>query len=165
MSDQIDFDPFGSSENPIEEKPKRPMVSPTVAAMNYLARRDHSEKELRTKLSAKYNNDEIDEAIEYVLTKGWLLPPEELALKTAKRLHEKGKGYLYIVKYLKDKGLPSVEKDEGLEIQKALDIIASKFDTEASLSWEQKQKIGGWLNRRGFDYSTVRACLDELTSK
>jgi regulatory protein len=138
-------------------KPKRRKAS--LAAMDYLAMRDHSEKELRQKLSKNYTPEEIAHAIEYVSENGWMMNPVELAQKVSEMLHNKKKGYLYICQYLREKGLPQVNKVEELEIEKGLAIIAAKLELEPPFAWETKPKVQRLLVNRGFDPSTIRNIL------
>ncbi|WP_413289963.1 regulatory protein RecX [Bdellovibrio sp. HCB337] len=136
--------------------------------MDLVASRDHSEKELRTKLRtyfkrnlsfrkklAKEQNREftedtpenqaeieaaIENAIEFAKDNNWLGEPEILSEKMAKVLHRKNKGISYINNKLKEKGLPPVASDRDLELEKALALVKNKYSDFAALSWEDKRK-------------------------
>lgn len=134
--------------------------------MDFLAKRNYSEKELRQKLTRsyyQYTEDEINEAIQYAKDHNYLLPPEELSRRIALQLHQKNKGFLYINNYLREKGLPPVNKDSDLEIRKALDIIGRRFSLEESnsISFDEKQKIQRQLYNRGFDLETIKKVIHE----
>lgn len=135
--------------------------------MDFLARRNHSEKELRKKLSEKFSKNElfttdvIDEAIAYAKENNWLGDPEELAVQTADMLHRKNKGIHYINNYLREKGLPAVETDREFEIEKALLLVKNKFDEDYEFSRDEKAKVGRLLTSRGFDSETVRKVIYE----
>ncbi len=129
--------------------------------MDYLAFRDHSEKELRSKLARDYSQEDIDAAISYVISHGWLKPPEELAEKVAGQLDRKLKSHLYISQYLRQKGLPDVPKDAENEKEKAGTLLMGKFSPEELGDFESKQRAGRWLASRGFDSSTIRRVLYE----
>ena len=174
-----------------------PTANPTLYAknkvMDLLASRDHSEKELRTKLHESFRrsgrarqrlNDKtieptsdedknqqtkylaaIDEAIEFARVNGWLGSPEEISKKMANLLHRRKKGIRYINNYLQGKGLPEVNSDRDLELEKALALVKNKVSILSELSFAEKQKeqarIGRFLISRGFDSETVRKVIYE----
>ncbi len=113
----------------------------------YLSRRDHSEKELRTKLSKFYSAEEIQIAIEYGKSRKWIpdTPEEKLEFskKVADTLRRRGKGINYINKYLKEKGLPSITSDAETELNKAVELIRLKFQKQipAITNTEQTREV------------------------
>lgn len=121
----------------------------TDKLMSYLAKRDHSELELREKLSRKFTSEEIDQAITSAKENNWLPSPEELTERVVLRLNEKKKGFLYISQYLKKKGLPPTERDFELECQKASDIL-SQFNTDLPRDSKARKLI-----YRGFEQETI----------
>lgn len=132
----------------------------STKAMDYLAIRDHSKSELKNKLSrCGYEAEEIENALNYVEERGWLLPPEELAAKVALQLHRKKKSHFYILQYLKQKQLPAVDKDPDLELEKATDLVTSRFPTLSNVSYEDKKQIARLLKNRGFDGETISRVL------
>lgn len=136
-------------------------MSAQEKTMDYLARRDHSEKELRQKLKKHYTPEEIEDALEKCKT--WLRPPEQLSEVTAHALHRKRKGLYFINQYLRKKGLPSVKKDKDVELQKAQKILQTKYSK--NLAPEQLSKARRFLMSRGFDSETIRECLDWFKTK
>ena len=125
--------------------------------MDFLARRDHSEKELIEKLSTHFPMEEIEPALEEIKQRGWLLPPEELAEKATQSLHRKNKGYLYIQNFLRQRGLPGTPKDPELEYEKALGLIASK-----SKDPNDPKRAVSLLKNRGFDTETISRVVHEI---
>ncbi|MCB0378571.1 MAG: RecX family transcriptional regulator [Bdellovibrionales bacterium] len=125
--------------------------------MDYLARRDHSEKELREKLGERFPIEQVEEALEKIKERGWLIPPEELSEKVALSLHRKHKSHFYILNFLRKKGLPPVEKSEDLELEKAQHILQSKVKKEGDL-----QHLRSLLLNRGFDTDTIRKVIHEV---
>ena len=125
----------------------------------YLARRDHSEAELHKKMRNRYTREAILKAIEIAKSRKWICPPEELAIKVAQSLHKKNKGYLYILNYLKNKGLPPVFKEEEVELDKAQEILKTKLKLNLNLTFEDKQKAQRLLKNRGFDLETIKAAI------
>lgn len=134
-----------------------PKKTPWVKAMDFLARRDHSEKELREKLARDYDDDEIETTIQEVKERGWLLPPEELSEKVTNELHRKRKGHLYILNFLRQKGLPEVPKNPEIEMEKALQILESKMKDPGDT-----QRTVSLLKNRGFDTETITRVLHEI---
>ncbi len=125
--------------------------------MDYLARRDHSEKELIEKLSRFFEWEEIEPTIQEMKERGWILDPVELATKVTENLHQKNKGFLYIQHFLRKKGLPSTEKDPDREWEKAQAIIEAK--TKAS---PDPKRMVSLLKNRGFDTETISRVLNEI---
>ncbi len=126
-------------------------------AMDYLARRDHSEKELIEKLSARYPEEEITAALTTVKARGWLPPAEELAEKVALSLHKKNKGHLYIQNFLQKKGLPETPKEPEIEYEKALALIASNAKDP-----HDRKRLVSLLKNRGFDTETISRVIHEI---
>lgn len=130
-------------------------------AMDFLARRDHSEREIRQKLAKKFEPEDVDNVVEILKKRNWLPNDEEQALalaeKVAGTLHRKKKGLNYINGYLRQKGLPPVVKDEELELEKARALVKTKFRKLEDV----KDKAGRFLLARGFDSSTVRKVIFE----
>jgi regulatory protein len=127
----------------------------TTKIMDYLARRDHSEKELRKKLSEFYTAEEIHEAIEIAKDKKWLASTDSELLafseKVAYALHRKKKGIIFINHYLREKGLPPVKRDEAIELEKAKKLLKiKKFELQKA-----RDKAKRFLASRGFDFETI----------
>lgn len=129
--------------------------------MDLLARRDHSEKELRQKLKERdFSPEQIDTALEYAAQNGWLRPPAELSEKVAEELHRKLKGIIFINNYLEEKGLPKVAQDPEVELEKARTIMKNKLGGETS-EFNDLQKIGRALQARGFTSDIIRKVIYE----
>ena len=125
-------------------------------AMDFLARRDYSQKELAVKLLQDFDVDEVARALTKVKEHGWLLPPEELSEKVHREMHRKNKGFRYILNFLRKKGLPPVEMDFEAEMEKARYIL-SKHASDSS----DRQKLYSLLNNRGFDKEIIREAVNE----
>lgn len=128
-----------------------------VKAMDYLARRDHSEKELIEKLSKNYEIDEIHTTLEEMKQRGWILPPEELSEKVTEQLNRKNKGYLYIFNFLRKKGLPPTPKDMNIEMEKAWSIAQTKTQ-----DLKDTKRLASLLKNRGFDTETIGRVIHEI---
>jgi regulatory protein len=130
--------------------------------IDYLYRRDHSEKELRQKLKKfDYCSKEVEEAFEWVKERNYLIKPEELSKRHTERLQRQKKGRMYIQQYLKQKGLPPHSIDLDSELHNAIELakqIAIKSDT---LDRKIREKIGRKLLSRGFTPDIVRKVIYE----
>ncbi len=131
--------------------------SARVKAMDYLARRDHSEKELYEKLKKNFETTEITLAIEEIKERGWLIPENELSEKVTLSLHRKNKGIHYIQQFLKKKGLPLTSVDHEVEFDKAMQLVNGRIKDTANLS-----KVSSLLKNRGFDTETIGKVIHEL---
>jgi SOS response regulatory protein OraA/RecX len=127
--------------------------------MDLLARRGHSELELRQKLGRTYADDDVNEAIEFARESGWMTEPEELAERVAAELGRKKKGHLFINQFLKSKGLPLVAKDLDAEVERGREIAETRLGKPGPYSFDEKRKIHRWLANRGFDDETIRRVL------
>lgn len=127
-----------------------------------IARRDHSEKEIRTKLSDKGHTEaEIEDAIQSAKDNRWLLEPEVIAQRMAKALHQRHKGQRAINHKLREKGLPPVSVDPELELEKALRLAETRWSKVKNPDRKARDKVGRFLLGRGFDPSIVRKVVYE----
>lgn len=143
--------------HPTQQKKSKFHKTCWVKTMDYLARRDHSEKELIQKLSKHYEMDEIEQTLEEVKKRGWLLPEDELSEKVTEQLHRKNKGHLYILHFLRKKGLPEVPKDIDREIDKARALMTSKRIDSTDI-----KRLTSLLKNRGFDTETIGRVIHEV---
>lgn len=124
--------------------------------MDFLAVRDLSRLELTTKLEKNdYPREDIEAAIAKIEAKGWLMEPESLSHKVSETLHRKKKSHLYIVEYLKAKGLPPVPRDSEREREKAEILLKTHFSKMTKSQETDKKKMAQFLKNRGFDTQTI----------
>jgi regulatory protein len=124
--------------------------------LDYLSIRDHSEKEIRNKLTQKeFETSEIDEGLELAQEQGLMLEPAQLSESLSGQLHRKSKGILYINQYLNSKGLPSVAADWNLETEKAHTLVLKRFNKNPPYTIEEKQDIYRYLTNRGYADQTI----------
>ncbi|MCB0362918.1 MAG: regulatory protein RecX, partial [Bdellovibrionales bacterium] len=115
-----------------------------------LARRDHSELEIKQKLNLRFDGNVIDKAIDIARRNRWIGCEKELAERVAKDLSRKKKGQYYIEKALRRKGLPLVEWNEQEEVEKAQQLVCRRFADLDKLDLETKQRVYRFLANRGF---------------
>ncbi len=129
--------------------------------LEYLGRRDHSEKELREKLGRKFTEEEVNDAIRSAHASNLIADPFVLAKRVAEMLARKKKSHIYIQRFLNKKGLPPVTREQDLEIEKARELIQLKFRKGPPFSYEEKPKVHRYLMYRGFDQDTIRRVMHE----
>lgn len=127
----------------------------------YLAMRDHSETELRTKMRRRFESDVIERALDFAREREWLTAPEKLAAKASEELHRRKKSHRYIQNTLKKRGLPPTPADASAELEKIRRLLRSKFVVSADLSYEEKAKAYRFLKYRGFQDALIRKVLNE----
>jgi SOS response regulatory protein OraA/RecX len=128
--------------------------------VDYLSIRDHSENEIRTKLSRnEFEPEEIEDSIELAQEQGLILEPKKLAENVSEQLNRKSKGILYINQYLESKGLPCVPADWELEFAKAKTLILKRFSKNPPYTIEEKQDIYRYLTNRGYADQTVNQVI------
>jgi regulatory protein len=129
--------------------------------MDLLARRSHTELELRKKLDGLYADDDITDAIQNARQNGWMPPAEEIAERVALELGRKKKGHRFINQFLRDKGLPPVSKDTEGEVEKARAIVVSKMRKAGPFDRTEQAKIYRLLANRGFEDDTIRRVIGD----
>lgn len=166
------------------DRASRPGMSAYDRLVQMLARRDHSELEIRTKLArAQHTAEEIDSTLEMARSRKWLADETVLATREASRLALAGKSPQQIRSWLNKKGLPT----EGLGAALAENEAESAYKTAAK-AWAQqvrmaarqlekqdsnrarpaqleyllRQRVQRLLLSRGFSSSTARSVYARL---
>lgn len=164
---------FRMADHSPDSEKKRPAKTARHRVMDLLARRDHSEKELRDKLSEKFEPAQVEDAISFARESGWLVANEVLVERFSAQMHRRNKGVRAINHKLKKIGLPGVKSDFDQELEKAVLLAESKWTREsrglAELRGEEKrradkllrERIGRFLLSRGFEPSVVRKVVYE----
>ncbi len=126
----------------------------------FLSKRTHSETELIAKLSKKgFSEEEILEQIKFAQSKRWMEKPEEIQERVVQKWHEKHKSHAWIENYLKEKGLPTIERDGSLEIKKAQHLLSKKF---GFVSEDNYNKACQYLASRGFSLEDFEEAFESL---
>ncbi len=152
----------------LEDQEKKPSITLRRAAMNYLARREHSFHELIQKLSAKYPQFDKDELISPAVQRlaEENLQSDQRYLESYIRFRRlKGFGPLKIDAELFHKGvdaelikaeLYSEENDWQAMCQNALE---KKFSVRDSSTVPEQQRYQRFLVQRGFTVEQIRETL------
>lgn len=136
--------------------------------LRMLARRDHSELELKNKLIRYYDAADVTIAVNKARDERWLRPAEELARSITESLHRRGRGHRRIDLELKKRGLPKSEYSEDRELEKAK-IILNKIVSRTKstpLDYESKAKLKArafrLLSYRGFRPDVITKLLRDI---
>lgn len=145
-----------------QKKTLIPDFSKALAALTrWLARRDHSEHEMRQKLSRYYTPEVVERVIVEAKESRWILPPAELAQKWFETLNRRKRSHGYIQKVLKKHRLPDVSRDRDAEFEKCLLLVETKFKKTANFDRIEQGKVARFLQYRGFDSETIRRVIYE----
>ena len=135
-------------------------------ALWLISYRDHSEGELRQKLSKDYGEEAVDKAINRLMELG-LINDESFAKKYAESLSQKHLSNRQIQQKLRLKGIDrelSSETVEGLDLDEKEEIralINKKYIRKLSDEADLRRTVAA-LQRRGFSYSDIRSVLSEF---
>jgi SOS response regulatory protein OraA/RecX len=128
--------------------------------MGLLARRDHSELELRQKLQGHYCEDEIEEAIGYIRSRNLLAADQDIARRLIDGQERKLKSARAINESLEIRGLPEMEPDAEREFQKACVLVEGKLAKTGPFDYEEQTRIYRLLANRGFDEETIHKVIN-----
>ena len=141
------------------------------AAMDLLSRREHSKKELYTKLCRKFDSEAVESAVERLCELG-MVDDERFAELYAKELYErKGMGDRRIIYELCSRGISGetakaavealhIDCDESEDnVQRIVDIIEKKY---YNITNDEKQRRRAWnaLQRLGYSPSDIRRAFN-----
>ena len=133
------------------------------AAMNLLAMREHSAKELITKLSQKFDSDERIVSVVERLTTDGLQSDFRFAEAFITVRKRQGKGPLLVTLELKERGVDSLLIEELVETNSvdwnrlALSAIQKKFGSSASdRNLKEKARHIRFLTSRGFSPTNIQ---------
>jgi SOS response regulatory protein OraA/RecX len=128
--------------------------------MDLLARRDHSELELRQKLEGHHEESEIEEAIDYIRSRNLLSPADDVAQRLIEGLERKLKSARAINQALENRGLPEMKSDAEREFRKARHLIEAKLAKTGPFDYEEQTRIHRLLAYRGFDEETIHRVIN-----
>jgi regulatory protein len=139
-------------------------------ALNILSKADQSEKKIREKLSAEFEEDTIDIVIEFLL-KNKFIDDDLLAQKivnTNVNLNKCGRNKIKQNLYNKGISIESIneaisEIDKDIEFENAMYLAKKRYERVKN---EDKrkiyQKISQHLAYKGFDYDIIKRVLNKL---
>ena len=143
------------------------------SAMFSLDMRDHSEKEIRQKLSRKYDAHSVDTAVEKLVDLGLVNDRRYAELLTRELFERKKYGKNRVRSELFRKGIDSDILNEVLEayeeenepdnVEKIVDIIRKKYYNKL-IDEKSRQKVVAALVRLGYSFSDIRQAMREFSS-
>lgn len=143
------------------------------SAMFSLDMRDHSEKEIRQKLSRKYDAHSVDTAVEKLVDLGLVNDRRYAELLTRELFERKKYGKNRVRSELFRKGIDSDIVNEVLEayeeenepdnVEKIVDIIRKKYYNKL-IDEKSRQKVVAALVRLGYSFSDIRQAMREFSS-
>lgn len=142
------------------------------SAMYSLDMRDHSVREMKTKLLRKYDAESVESAVERLVELG-LINDERFAENFARQLYEYKKyGRNRIKSELYRRGIPSdiinntldelFEAEEADNVQRIVDIINKKYYNKM-IDENSRRKVFAALMRLGYGYSDIRQAMSEFS--
>ena len=143
------------------------------SAMFSLDMRDHSEREIRQKLSRKYDEKSVDTAVEKLIDLGLVNDRRYAELLTRELFERKRYGKNRVRSELYRKGIASEIVNEVLEeyenenepdnVQTIVDIIEKKYYNKL-IDEKSRQKVVAALVRLGYSFSDIRQAMREFSS-
>lgn len=135
-----------------------------------LSRRDHSVKELKTKLLRTVDEENADRAIEKMIDYGYL-DDEKYAKNLVKYLSEtKRMSRNHIKQEMYKRGVPNdiiaytLEETEIDNVSAVVDLIFTKYRNKLDAQDGNKKVIAA-LMRKGFSYSDIREAFDRIENE
>ena len=135
-----------------------------------LSRRDHSVKELKTKLLRTVDEENADKAIEKMIDYGYL-DDEKYAKNLVKYLSEtKRMSRNHIKQEMYKRGVPNdiiaytLEETEIDNVSAVVDLIFTKYRNKLDAQDGNKKVIAA-LMRKGFSYSDIREAFDRIENE
>lgn len=135
-----------------------------------LSRRDHSVKELKTKLLRTVDEENADRAIEKMIDYGYL-DDEKYAKNLVKYLSEtKRMSKNHIKQEMYKRGVPNdiiaytLEDTEIDNVSAVVDLIFTKYRNKLDAQ-DGKKKVIAALMRKGFSYSDIREAFERIENE
>lgn len=143
------------------------------SAMFSLDMRDHSEREIRQKLSRKYDEHSVDAAVQKLIDLGLINDRRYAELLTRELFERKKYGRNRVKSELFRKGIDSDTINEVLEayeeenepdnVEKIVDIIRKKYYNKL-IDEKSRQRVVAALVRLGYSFSDIRQAMREFSS-
>jgi len=167
VSGELSTDVPDDIPDDIEKSPGKSSPTPRSQAMNWLARREYSLAELRTKLAEREFTADVVEATVAALAADNLVSDERFAEALVAVRVRKGQGPVRISAELKRRGinreLIRLNVDEaGLEWNNlACEVRRKKFGAMMPADFKEKARQMRFLEYRGFTGEHIRSALGE----
>jgi regulatory protein len=127
-----------------------------LAAMNLLARREHSARELRNKLQRRFaDSDIIDEQLSLLMEQG-LQSDVRFAQSYARQRISRGYGLLRLREELRERGVAEVDVAAAMSEMEidwyavAMEVMRKKFGIRDAIDLKEKARRARFMHYRGF---------------
>lgn len=133
-----------------------------LAAMNLLARREHSRKELHTKLRRRFPDEALVEEQLLCLADEKLQSDERFAESFVRQRISMGKGPLRLRQEMRERGLTDIDIEIALEVVEvdwyalAEDVLHRKFGNIKLSDVKEKARCCRFMQYRGFSSDHFR---------
>ena len=141
------------------------------SCLRFLARREHSQKELLNKLLVKgFDKDEILTVIDELAEQGWQSDSRYAQSYTRHRI-QKGYGPVFIAYELRKNGVDAddlediVQKTAGSWIELLVQVYTKKYGYDSLMDRKEWAKRSRFLMQRGFSGTMISALFDHLNIK
>ena len=141
-----------------------------LAAMNLLARREHSRRELRDKLGRRFGQagaiDIIEEQVQRLADEN-LQSDARFAKSYVRQRSERGYGPLRLDAELRERGIDDADVDEALAVAEvdwralAARVLEKKFGGRSAPDLREKSRRLRFLQYRGFAADHYRHLLED----
>ena len=127
-----------------------------LAAMNLLARREHSQRELRQKLRRRFPDEQLLEAELQRLAQEGLQCDERFAESFARQRAGRGSGPLRVRQEMRVKGLSDTDITRAFELAEldwfslAAEVFQKKFGAAPASDMKEKARRARFMQYRGF---------------
>ena len=132
-----------------------------------LSRRDHSVKELRTKLLRTVDEQNADRAIERMLELGYLDDEKYAETLLNHLINNKNMSSAFIKQEMYKRGVPSdiiseiLSETEIDNVSCIKELILTKYRNKL-MAENGREKVTASLMRKGFSYSDIKSAFNEL---
>lgn len=144
--------PDHDSSNPLEINP----ADIRLAAMNLLARREHSVRELRNKLKHRFpDSDKIDEQLSLLIAER-LQSDVRFAQSYARQRISRGYGPIRLREELRERGVSEADVAAAMDEMEidwcavATDVMYKKFGLRDAIDLKEKARRARFMHYRGF---------------
>ena len=135
-------------------------------AVGFLARREHSQHELRWKLSGRdYSEEEIKSALQRLIEKG-LQSDERFTQAYIESRHQRGHGPFKIAAELKQRGVDEALVEQLINsedfdwFEHALQVYQKKYAGKPFTDYKDQAKRSRFLQQRGFSSEHIQYAIE-----
>ena len=152
------------------------LVKAKQRAMNYLAHKPRTETEVRRKLQRDdLPPGVIDQVIERLYELSYLDDQEYAYEYVRRRFASKGYGPVRIRSELQERGVERHLVEAALDAELVAEDVTTAARAVAQKRWarldddedprKRRNKLYGYLKRRGYTYDTIRTVIDDVTDE